>query len=145
MKSPLNCFKFIYVMFVIFDILMYDNATIIRIAISINITANIIKQTNVHMKSTKDIMTRILTERNQNTIKPALMGTSTGADPGFQVRGGAYLKKLRRAEAGAKNVGAFRVKNHDFTPKNLIFSNFRRGGARWMRPSPWIRPCCLHK
>ena len=88
MKSPLNCFKFIYVMFVIFDILMYDNATIIRIAISINITANIIKQTNVHMKSTKDIMTRILTERNQNTIKPALMGTSTGADPGFQVRGG---------------------------------------------------------
>ena len=88
MKSPLNCFKFIYVMFVIFDILMYDNATIIRIAISINITANIIKQTNVHMKSTKDIMTRTLTERNQNTIKPALMGTSTGADPGFQVRGG---------------------------------------------------------
>jgi hypothetical protein len=67
---------------------MYDNATIIRIAISINITANIIKQTNVHMKSTKDIMTRTLTERNQNTIKPALMGTSTGADPGFQVRGG---------------------------------------------------------
>ena len=76
MKSPLNCFKFIYVMFVIFDILMYDNATIIRIAISINITANIIKQTNVHMKSTKDIMTRTLTVRNQNTIKPTLMGTS---------------------------------------------------------------------
>ena len=110
MKSPLNCFKFIYVMFVIFDILMYDNATIIRIAISINITANIIKQTNVHMKSTKDIMTRTLTERNQNTIKPALMGTSTGADPGFQVGGGgAYLKKLRRAEGGAKMFGVFRV------------------------------------
>ena len=75
MKSPLNCFKFIYVMFVIFDILMYDNATIIRIAISIDITANIIKQTNVHMKSTKDIMTWTLTERNKNTIKPALMGS----------------------------------------------------------------------
>ena len=28
---------------------------------------------------------------------------STGADPGFQVRGGgAHLKKLRRAEGGAK-------------------------------------------
>jgi hypothetical protein len=47
----------------------------------------------------------------------------TGADPGFQVRGGANLKKLHRAEGGAKIVGVFRVKNHDFTPKNHIFSN----------------------
>ena len=38
-----------------------------------------------------------------------------------------YLKKLRRAEGGAKIFGIFRVKNHDFTPKNLIFSNFRWG------------------
>jgi hypothetical protein len=30
--------------------------------------------------------------------------------------GGAHLKKLRRAEGGAKNFGVFRVKNHDFTP-----------------------------
>ena len=45
-------------------------------------------------------------------------------DPGFQVEGGD-LKKLRRAEGGAKIVGVFRVKNHDFTPKNHIFSNFR--------------------
>jgi hypothetical protein len=30
-------------------------------------------------------------------------------------------------------VGVFRVKNHDFTPKNLIFSNFREG-ARRVRP-----------
>ena len=52
---------------------------------------------------------------------------SIGADPGFQVRGGAQLKKLRRAEGGAKIVGVFRVKNHDFTPKNYIFSNFRAG------------------
>jgi hypothetical protein len=34
-----------------------------------------------------------------------------GADPGFQVRGGA-LKKI---------VGVFCVKNHDFMPKNHIF------------------------
>ena len=47
--------------------------------------------------------------------------------------GGAHLKKLRRAEGGAKIVGVFRVKNHDFTPKNHIFSNFR-GGARRVRP-----------
>ena len=45
-------------------------------------------------------------------------------DPGFQVTGGAHLKKLRRAEGGAKIVGVFRVKNHDFTPKNHISSNF---------------------
>jgi hypothetical protein len=35
---------------------------------------------------------------------------------------------LRRAEGGAKIFGVFRVKNHDFTPKNLIFSIL--GGAR---------------
>jgi hypothetical protein len=27
------------------------------------------------------------------------------------------------AEGGSKIVGVFRVKNHDFTPKNHIFSN----------------------
>ena len=48
-----------------------------------------------------------------------------GADPGFQVRGGAHLKKLRRAEGGVKIFGVFRVKNNDFMPKNHIFSNFR--------------------
>ena len=52
----------------------------------------------------------------------------SGADPGFQAKG-AHLKKLRRAEGGAKNFGVFRVKNYDFTPKNLIFSNFRGGGG----------------
>ena len=47
------------------------------------------------------------------------------------------------AEGGAKNVGVFRVKNHDFTPKNLIFSNFRGGGGAGCAPPPppWIRPC----
>ena len=52
----------------------------------------------------------------------------SGADPGFQVRG-ADLKKLRRAEGGANIFGLFRVKNHDFTPKNYIFSNFMGGGG----------------
>jgi hypothetical protein len=35
--------------------------------------------------------------------------------------GGAHLKKLRRPEWGAKIFGVFRVKNHDFTPKIIIF------------------------
>ena len=47
--------------------------------------------------------------------------------------GGARLKKLRRAEGGANIFGVFRVKNHDFTPKNHVFSNFR-GGA----PDMWL-------
>ena len=62
----------------------------------------------------------------------------TGADPGFQVRGGAHLKKLRRAEGGANIFRVFRVKNHDFTPTFFIFSYYR-GGAL----SPWIRPCII--
>jgi hypothetical protein len=45
-------------------------------------------------------------------------------DPGFKVRR-VHLKKLRRAEGGAKIFGVFRVKNHDFRLKNHIFSNFR--------------------
>ena len=45
------------------------------------------------------------------------LGRVTRADPGFQVRG-ADLEKLRRAEGGANIFGIFRVKNHDFTPKN---------------------------
>ena len=47
-----------------------------------------------------------------------------GADPGFQVRGGA-LKKI--APSGGI-FGVFHVKNHDFTPKNHIFPIL--GGAR---------------
>jgi hypothetical protein len=46
----------------------------------------------------------------------------------FPILGGAHLKKLPRAEGGAKIFGVFRVKNHDFTPKNLIFSDC--GGRR---------------
>ena len=61
-----------------------------------------------------------------------IYGHTSGADPGFQVRG-AHLNKLCRAEGGAKIFGVFRVKNHDFTPKNHNFSNFR-GGAPGARP-----------
>ena len=46
-----------------------------------------------------------------------------GPHPGFQVTwvGGTHFKKLLRAEGGAKIFGVFRVKSHDFTPKNLTF------------------------
>ena len=64
----------------------------------------------------------------------------------FKLRGGVHLKKLCRAEGGAKIFGVFRVKNHDFTPKNLIFSKYRRGARRvrhpWICPWIYILPFC---
>ena len=42
----------------------------------------------------------------------------TWADPGFQVRGWGALKK--NSPRGAKIVGVFRVKNHDFTQKKSV-------------------------
>ena len=50
-----------------------------------------------------------------------------GADPGFQVRGGT-LKKIAPSGGRCEIFGVFRVKNHDFKPKNHIFSN--SGGRR---------------
>jgi hypothetical protein len=74
--------------------------------------------------------------------------------------GGAHLKKLRRAEGGAKMLGVFRVKNNDFTQKNHISSNC--GGrreiclgvscekSRFYASTDWVIECgtyalyCLH-
>ena len=70
------------------------------------------------------------------TLIMYILRLMSGADPGFQGRG-TDLKKLRRAEGGANIFGVFRVKNHDFTPKNYIFSNFMGGGGGG---APWIRP-----
>ena len=60
-----------------------------------------------------------------------------GADPGFQVRGGGALKKLRRAEGGAKFFWVFRMKNHDFTPKNLYFFQLRREARKFLGYFVW--------
>ena len=58
-----------------------------------------------------------------------------GADLGFQVRGGGALKKIAPSEGRRENFWGI-------TPKNHIFSNFRGGGGRRVRPPPpWIRPC----
>ena len=61
---------------------------------------------------------------------------------------------MPRAEGGAKIFGVFRVKNHDFTPKNHIFSNFRSapGTTAWIetnhdrnRPTVLITcPTCMY-
>ena len=53
-----------------------------------------------------------------------------------------YAKKIiffPIAEGGAKIFGVFRVKNHDFTPTNHLFSNFS-GGAPPPPPPPLDPP-----
>ena len=76
-------------------------------------------------------------------IKTLFTLSYTGADPGFQVRGGGgALKKMRRAEGGAKNVGVFTCEKSRFYAKKSCFPILGGGGgARRVRPpSPWIRP-----
>ena len=50
-----------------------------------------------------------------------------------------YLTTLPTIIQG--RIQVFNVKNHDFTQKNHIFSNFRGGALRVHPPPPWIRPC----
>ena len=59
----------------------------------------------------------------------------------FKLGGGA-LKKIAPSGGRREIFGVFRVKNHDFTPKNHIFSNFR-GGARRVRPPPLDPPLIM--
>jgi hypothetical protein len=52
-----------------------------------------------------------------------------------------YAKKIiffPIAKGSANIFEVCRVKNHEFTQKNHIFSNFRGAGAPG---APWIRPC----
>ena len=100
----------------------------------------------------------VMTHKERYTCKIYIISFNTcGSDSGISLHtyiykyqgriqdfklggGGAHLNKLRRAEGGANIFGVFRVKNHDFTPKNHIFSNFRGGGARRVRPPPPLDP-----
>jgi hypothetical protein len=46
------------------------------------------------------------------------------------------LKKIAPSGGRRENFGVFRVKNHDFTPNNHIFSNFRGGARSGYAPPP---------
>ena len=71
------------------------------------------------MKINHDIMSTYILLSNFMKINQDNSGLQ-GRIQDFKL-GGAHLKKLRRAEGGAKIVGVFRVKNHDFTQKNHVF------------------------
>ena len=60
----------------------------------------------------------LLLQQTQGRIQDFKLGGGGGG-------GGAQLKNLHRTEGGAKSFGVFRVKNHNFMPKNHIFSNCR--------------------
>ena len=48
-------------------------------------------------------------------------GDRQGRIQDFKLGGGAHLKKLRRAEEGAKILGVFCVKNHFYAKKSYFF------------------------
>ena len=54
--------------------------------------------------------------------------------------GGAHLKKLHRAEGGAKIVGVFRVKKIMILRQKMLFFPILGGGARAGCVPHWIRP-----
>jgi hypothetical protein len=60
--------------------------------------------------------------------------TTQGRIQDFKLGWGAHSNKLSRAEEGTKNIGVFRVKNHDFTPKNHIFPILGGRGASGAPP-----------
>ena len=69
---------------------------------------------------------------NQNVYTAIIKGDNNVSRGGSRISskgGGAHFKKMPRTEGVAKICGVFRLKNHDFTPKNHIFSNFRGGGG----------------
>ena len=87
-----------------------------------NILSKLLKPNNVAVPLFSEIMISSLSSFLKTSVPISrVYKPLPGADPGFQVRGGgAHLKKLRRAEGGAKILGVFRVKIHDFTPKKQI-------------------------
>jgi hypothetical protein len=63
----------------------------------------------VYLQKTKPCIRKHLITKADRSLQDIKLG------------GGAHFKKLRRAEGGAKIVGVFRAKNHDFTQKKIIF------------------------
>jgi hypothetical protein len=94
-----------------------------------NIRKRIESYCNINIRSIRNKMEFLETSLNDFDI---LVVTETHLDN--QINDSDITLDSFRANI----LGVFRVKNHDFTPKNHIFSNFR--GRAPGAPS-WIRPC----
>ena len=75
-----------------------------------------------------------------NELGHWITGTCKGRFQDFKL--GGALKKIAPSEGRREIFWVFRVKNHDFTPKNHIFSNFRRTRAG-CPPPPGSAPACF--
>jgi hypothetical protein len=75
-------------------------------------------------------------------IKTLHINNVQGRIHDFKLRGDA-LKKLGRAEVGAKICGVFRVKYHDFTPKNHKFFPILGGRTPGAPPPPLDPPLAV--
>ena len=84
---------------------------------------------NIYVIFNKSIFQFYLLVQKQQTIQNCesmivLHISMQGQIQDFKLRG-AHLKKIASCGGRREIFGVFRVKNHDFTPKNHIFSNFR--------------------
>ena len=121
--------------------------------------------------STRKFITLLFTYQYQQNIREKISMKSpySGADPGFQVRGGALKKNcaerreariflgyfvwkitiLRQkimfsnCEGRRENFWGISCEKSRFYAKKIIFFLILGGGARRVRP-PWIRPCYAH-
>jgi hypothetical protein len=64
----------------------------------------------------------------------------------FRVKNRQKIIFLPITEGGAKSFGVFRVKNHDFTPKNHFcpILGGGGGGGGGAGCATWFRPCYTH-
>ena len=67
-------------------------------------------------------------------------GYIAGADPGFQVRGGA-LKKIAPSRGRRENFGGISCEKSRFYAKKIIFFPILAGVGGSGAPPTWIRPC----
>ena len=72
----------------------------------------------------------------KSTVGSAHKYTSTGADPGFQGRGGA-LKKIAPSKGRHEHFWGISCEKSRFYAKKLYFFPILGGGSA----PPWIRPC----
>ena len=71
---------------------------------------------------------------------------NTGADPGFQVRGGGgALKNIAPSGGRRENIWGISCEKSRFhAKKSFFFSNFRGGGAPGAPPPPPLDPPLEH-
>ena len=83
-----------------------------------NVNENVVEEQYMYNMDTENII-----DNNDNVNENVVEEQYQGRIQDFKL-GGAHLKKLRRAEGGAKIFWVFSVKNHDFTPKKSYFFQF---------------------